>query len=213
IDAGANIGYMTGLMAARLGAGGKVLAFEPHPKVFAELAANLAAWSKQPIARAIALQVALSSKSGAGRLQEPLDFDRNRGTSKLVLGEASGMHVKTVCLDEVCLKYGRADVLKVDVEGHELEVLRGARNLLQKGALRDIIFEDQSGDVMSPLASLLSGFGHTIFSLTRTLRGPVLATRPDQFPNVPYLPPSLLATREPLRAIGRFRAGGWLVLH
>jgi FkbM family methyltransferase len=214
IDAGANIGYMTGLMAARLGTGGSVLAFEPHPKVFfAELASNLAAWAKQPIARTTPLQVALSSKSGTGRLQEPFDFDRNGGTSKLILGEASGTRVKTVCLDEVCLKYGCADVLKLDVEGHELEVLRGARNLLQAGALRDVIFEEQSGTVMSPVACLLSGFGYTIFRLTRTLRGPLLAHWQDRSSTVPYLPPSLLATREPLRAVARFRAGGWLVLH
>ena len=40
VDCGANVGYVTSLMAARVGPKGRVLSFEPHPKIFAELAAN-----------------------------------------------------------------------------------------------------------------------------------------------------------------------------
>jgi FkbM family methyltransferase len=213
IDAGANMGYMTGLMAARLGAGGAVLAFEPHPKLFAELASNLVAWAERPIARTTPFKVALSSHGGTGRLLEPVDFNRNWGTSKLAADQASGIPVKTVCLDHVCSEHGKVDLLKLDVEGHELEVLRGARNLLQARALRDVIFEEHGSAFTSPVASMLSSFGYTIFMLTRTLRGPVLATEHDQSAAVPYLPPSFLATREPARAAARFAAGGWLVLH
>jgi FkbM family methyltransferase len=213
VDAGANIGYMTGLMAARLGARGAVLAFEPHPKLFAELVSNLLVWAEQPIAHTTPLEFALSSNSGTGRLQEPVEFDRNRGTSKLVSDQASGTHVKTASLDDVCLEHGNVDLLKLDVEGHELELLRGARNLLRAGALRDVVFEEHGTPFISEVASMLSSFGYTIFMLTRTLRGPVLATEHDRSTPVPYLPPSFLATREPGRAVARFSAGGWLVLH
>src|SRR5260221_9258636 len=40
VDAGANIGYMTGLMALRTGPRGRVLAFEPHPALFDSLRYN-----------------------------------------------------------------------------------------------------------------------------------------------------------------------------
>src|SRR6059058_5875426 len=45
VDAGANIGQMTSLLAARAGAAGRVLAFEPHPDVFKELSVNVSRWA------------------------------------------------------------------------------------------------------------------------------------------------------------------------
>ena len=50
IDAGANIGQMTSLMARRVGEKGKVLSFEPHPHIFQELTANVALWQTLPVA-------------------------------------------------------------------------------------------------------------------------------------------------------------------
>src|SRR5271166_4673918 len=63
IDVGSNIGYVTGLMAARIGPDGQVLAFEPHPRIFAELAANIDGWVSQPIARIEPFALALSSQT------------------------------------------------------------------------------------------------------------------------------------------------------
>jgi FkbM family methyltransferase len=211
IDAGASIGYMTGLMAARIGSNGSVLAFEPHPRIFAELASNVAGWVNQPIAHTTPLELALSSKNGSSWLSEPVDFDRNCGTSKISADEASGRRIETVCLDKVCAEYGSAEVLKLDVEGHELEVLRGAPRLLETDALRDIIFEEHSRSFKSPVASMLSDLGYTIFILTRSFTGPALTTEPGCF-TVPYLPPNFLATRDPERAVARLHTGGWHVL-
>src|SRR5947209_8761809 len=44
VDAGANIGHMTSLMADRVGLAGKVIAIEPHPELFAELENNVRHW-------------------------------------------------------------------------------------------------------------------------------------------------------------------------
>ena len=82
IDVGANIGYVTGLMAARVGPTGSVKAFEPHPRVFTLLASNVERWRGQPIARATIHEMALSSNDGVGFLQEPENFQRNCGTSR-----------------------------------------------------------------------------------------------------------------------------------
>ena len=48
LDVGANIGYMTCLLARRAGVGGKVIALEPHPQIFTELDDNVAGWTSNP---------------------------------------------------------------------------------------------------------------------------------------------------------------------
>jgi FkbM family methyltransferase len=45
VDAGANIGYTASVLAVRAGPAGLVVAFEPHPVLRAELAANIARWA------------------------------------------------------------------------------------------------------------------------------------------------------------------------
>lgn len=212
IDAGANIGYVTGLMAARLGPQGKVLAFEPHPKIAAELVSNIDGWTSRPIATIRPFQLALSSNTGAAYLEEPLNFDRNCGTARVVANGASCLRVNTTRLDDVCSEHGDVDLLKLDVEGHEMEVLLGGRSVLKSGRVRDLVFEDHGRSFDSPVVLLLESFGYVVFMLTRTFRGPLLAAEGEQCPIVPYLPPNFLATREPERALARFETSGWQVL-
>jgi FkbM family methyltransferase len=212
IDIGSNIGYVTGLMAARLGPQGDVLAFEPHPKIFAELVLNINGWANRPIATIRPFPLALSSKTGSAYLEQSRNFDRNRGTSRVRTNGGSCLRVKTTRLDDVCSEYGDVDLVKLDVEGHELEVLLGGQSVLESGRLRDLIFEDHSRSFNSPVASLLASFGYVIFMLTRTFRGPLLAAQGERCPTVHYLPPNFLATRNLERALARFDTSGWQVL-
>jgi FkbM family methyltransferase len=211
IDVGANIGYVTGLMAARVGPTGSVMAFEPDPKVFTLLASNLERWRGQPIGRTTIYQVALSSNNGIGFLQEAENFQRNCGTSRVVSDE-SQLRISIARLDDVCADCGTVGVLKLDVEGHERQVLLGGEELIRAGAVRDIIFEEHSRSFSSAVPSMLASLGYTVFFLTRALMGPLLARGNDRYPAVPYTPPNFLATREPERAVARFRAAGWQVL-
>jgi FkbM family methyltransferase len=211
IDVGANIGYVTGLMAARLGPTGSVRAFEPHPKVFTVLASNVERWRRQPIARTTIYEMALSSNNGVGFLKEAENFQRNRGSSRVVV-DHSQLQIRMARLDDVCADCGMVGVLKLDVEGHERQVLLGSETLIRAGAVRDIIFEEHSQSFSSAVPSMLASLGYTVFFLTRTLTGPLLARENDRYTAVAYLPPNFLATRDPQRAIARFRAGGWQVL-
>jgi FkbM family methyltransferase len=211
IDVGANMGYVTGLMAARVGPAGSVLAFEPHPKVFAQLISNIECWDGQPVAPISPFEMALSSRNGTSFLAEAPDFERNSGTSTVV-EDPSQLQIRVACLDEVCADCRSIGVLKLDVEGHELQVLRGGERFLGESAIRDIIFEEHSRSFNSAAPSLLTEYGYTIFLLTRTFRGPLLAAADKRCWTVPYLPPNFLATLEPERALARFRPSGWRVL-
>ncbi len=212
IDVGANIGYVTGLMAARSGSTGCVVSFEPHPKVFAELISNIESWRTQPIAHITAMELALSSKSGFACIEEPSDFQRNPGTARVVTDQVSHVQISTARLDDIPLNSGKIDLLKLDVEGHELEVLLGGRKLLETGIIRDIIFEEHSRSFTSPVASLLESFGYVICLLTRTFTGPLFVTKQKQYPLISYVPPNFLATRRLDRAVARFKSVGWHVL-
>jgi FkbM family methyltransferase len=211
IDVGANIGYVSGLMAARSGPEGQVFAFEPHPQVFTELVSNISSWSGHRISPIRPFEVALSSQSGRAFLDEGETFDTNRGLSR-VTQERSKIEICTARLEDICADSGPIGVLKVDVEGHELEVLAGGEKLLRTKAIRDIVFEEHNRSFGSPVPSLLAGLGYTIFALTRSLTGPSLAAAGEQYTTVSYLPPNFLATSDPKRALMRMKPSGWQVL-
>src|SRR5262249_53237691 len=84
LDIGANIGYMTGIMAARLGSRGRVISFEPSRRLFQELSLNVREWSTMAqLAPIEAHQLAISSRSGNAVLYLPEAFSRNSGLATL----------------------------------------------------------------------------------------------------------------------------------
>jgi FkbM family methyltransferase len=129
-DAGANIGLFT-LMAARLvGETGRVFSFEPEPEIAARLREN----SRRNLLSCVTVvEAALYSRTGktgfarANRLESP-----DRGTGRVVDGEMepSGVGICAVALDDFVRDHPEPDILKLDVEGAEVEVLQGARELL-----------------------------------------------------------------------------------
>lgn len=218
LDIGAHIGYVTSLMAARVGAAGRVVSFEPHPNLHAELQANAALWPQgTSVARVEIHNLALSETAGQMSLAIPADWQRNRGVAHvatagelLPAGGVTVIPVLTQTLDNLLGETTRVGVAKLDVETHEVFVLRGAQKLLARGAIRDILFED-FGEYPSPAMQLLETHGYTLFSLARHLRRPHLAGMDLQ--GVLALDnPNYLATLEPQRAIERMSKTGWRVL-
>ncbi len=217
LDVGANIGYVTSIMAARVGPTGAVVAFEPHPGLVAELGANTARWGANPSAGRVTVRnTALSDRSGSGTLSVPPDWDANRGgASVFAPGSAwrdgATPHAITLeRLDEVLGGEAQVGLDKLDVEGHELAVLRGAEPLLRRGAVRDLVFED-FGEYPSPTMHLLEAHGYSIFSLAKRFWGPQLGP-PDRSGVFRKNSPNYLATRDSVRAHARLRARGWAVL-
>ncbi|HYG61645.1 MAG TPA: FkbM family methyltransferase, partial [Thermoanaerobaculia bacterium] len=193
VDVGANIGAMTGLMALRTGPAGEVLAFEPHPEVFAELLANLELFQRRyGFSPVLPCHAALGREPGTGFLHTDGEFASNRGTAHLGAGE-DGLPVPVVTLDEV-LAGRTAALMKLDVEGGELQVLAGAADSLRRGLIRNVVYESFAAQSQE-LADVLRGYGYEIYSLGRRLLGLDVATGEPRIP--PYEPPSALATRDP----------------
>ena len=192
VDAGANIGYMTSVLSVRAR---MVHAFEPHPDVFETLAENALQWGNVHL-----YKCALSDQSDGAHLSVPDEHGNNEG---LAFVAAKGLPIETMRLDN--LNSG-VDVLKLDVEGHELEVLRGAGSL----EIRDIVFEEHGG-YPTPVTRHLEDCGYSLFSLGQTLFGPRLYL-PEQTPARVWEPQSYVATLNPLRVKSRFKARGWQCL-
>jgi len=216
VDIGANVGQMTTLMRRLSGSGGRVIAFEAHPEIFAELRANMELASQQPDASHVELHnVGLSDMQAAGCLDPGPEWQNNRGMAR-VTGSAAdggaGIKIQLQTLDHLFPPDAKCGVCKIDVEGHELQVLRGAAKVLAGDAIRDIVFEDLSGSG-TPVQQLLLEHGFTLFALQQRLFGPVLRRLESQrHPKSDDDTCNFLATNDPGRALARFRRRGWQCL-
>jgi FkbM family methyltransferase len=215
LDAGAHVGLMSVIMALRVGAEGRIHSFEPHPAIYPVLCAN-AARVNEALGYGVmqTRNLALSDAPRRAPLYLPGDWAANTGVARLdsprdLPGEAAAKSAAVECtsLDEAGIE-GSAELMKLDVEGHESAVLRGAVRTL--AGLRDIVFED-FGAYPTPAMSHLEQSGFQIFALFRTLSRPVLAD-PDRHDVPEKADPNYLATRDPERVRGRFQESGWRVL-
>jgi FkbM family methyltransferase len=131
VDVGANVGCYTLLFARWVGSTGRVLALEPAPDAFDGLVRHVAL--NGLAAQVTALNIAASDRAGVARLA----VDGFQGTNHLVAGGsddgARSIDVRTETLDELCERE-RIDpaLMKVDVEGAELSVLRGAAETIRR---------------------------------------------------------------------------------
>jgi FkbM family methyltransferase len=221
VDVGANIGYMTSLFAARVGQLGKVWAFEAHPEIFEELKHNVFQWREQlPNTQIEIQQVAISKQVGRVTLSIPTSFTSNRGLAQVTLSDSipteqpltvePGIRVTSTTLDELFLEESRIGVLKLDVEGHELNVLQGATGLLQDKQIRDIVFEEHR-NYPTDVTNLLELMGYRLFRIQRQFWKPALLPPNSTIPRSTWEPTSFLATVEPERAIDRLRQRGWII--
>ena len=123
VDVGANVGTYALALARHVGAGGKVIAIEPHPITHARLAFNRTASGFVQVTL-----VAAAAGATDGELMIETDGD-NLGASHIVSGELSGKAIKVPSLRLQRILgnagAGRVDALKIDVEGYEDRVLTG----------------------------------------------------------------------------------------
>lgn len=130
IDVGANIGMITLCAAARVGPHGTVLSFEPNPNAWAALDEHIRLNGLRNV-RAFAL--ALGEHSGAAELTTP-DTHTSTSTLRPFQKGTQTFEVPVATLDSFLdlIPARRRVFLKIDTEGYDFNVLRGARNLLAR---------------------------------------------------------------------------------
>ena len=124
IDVGANIGAYS--LIASENPAVEVVAFEPIPAAFAKLRRNLALNGRR---RVHALNMAASAQPGHLRMTCDGASSVNRvvEAGQKASQPAATTLVDVTTVDIACAELGlRPSLIKIDVEGHELQVLRGA---------------------------------------------------------------------------------------
>lgn len=151
VEVGANIGALTLALADIVGVEGNVLAFEPQPENFRLLHQNVVDNAFEAIVTTVELAVgADNSKVDIPALAEIANS--NYGGVAVGRGMCS---VRSVTLDHVDVK--DPTFIKIDVEGMEADVLRGATETIRKH--RPVLYvendrKDKSEELMHLIASL-----------------------------------------------------------
>jgi len=160
IDVGASVGYYTLLASKLVGSSGKVYAFEPAEETQQVLARNLA---ENKIQNVVVYNCALS--------------DNKEFKTKLYLGNAPGQNslidsddrkfkeVNNDIFDNIKKKENIIpDMIKIDVEGAQLQVLEGMKETLQTDKELTIIVEDYTGEAVEWLRE---NFGFEVITTDR----------------------------------------------
>lgn len=140
VDVGANVGYFTALASRLVGASGRVFSVEPNPTCYRRLA-DMAA--RLPVANVRACPVALGERAGREVLYEPPAAAGNLDSTMSPQPGARAIDVACRTLDDCLEEWGvrAVDLLKIDVEGYEMRVFRGARRALRDRVIRRILCE------------------------------------------------------------------------
>jgi FkbM family methyltransferase len=174
LDIGAHVGFFALAAAQRVGPGGKVVAFEPSPATLRVLRhhVRLNRWDNR-----ISVEASVVSDQAGSVTFYTFDDSMAASLSKEnveVLNVqrpelATPVEVPAVTLDEYCRSRGhRPNVIKIDVEGAELRVLKGAERLLRES--NDLVIwcevhprqMENLGDRVSELAPFLDRLGYSL---------------------------------------------------
>jgi FkbM family methyltransferase len=162
VDVGANAGYFSFLASRKVGQTGRVYSFEPSAREYLRLAHGKELNKAQNV---VLFNSALSEKV------DVLSFEINdyhTGLNHISQNGQASSHVELVLsltLDMIIEKQ-KIDLLKIDVEGAELKVLKGCRGLLASKSIGKLIVEitpkflESFGDSKSDLISYLESFGY-----------------------------------------------------
>lgn len=161
IDVGANVGYHALRMARQVGPSGRVVAIEPAPGAVARLRRNL---SLNDLAHAAIVVAALGDhdvESVELQLQSSYPLSGRGGPERVL--------TRVARLDSLVLErqLERVDFIKIDVDGQEAQVLRGARGTLRRFR-PPVLFEltptavEAGGESIEELFGALLDLGYTI---------------------------------------------------
>jgi FkbM family methyltransferase len=170
VDCGANIGVHTVEWAKHMSGWGSVIALEAQERIFYALAGNMAI---NNCFNARAIHTAVASQPGKMKIPQPdyltaasfgsLELKKTDKTEfigqSIDYSESKMVEVQTVSLDS--LAFGRVDLIKMDIEGMELEALAGATACIT--SRQPVLIIEAIKTDRNKLRSLLEGHGYTVF--------------------------------------------------
>ena len=169
VDCGANIGVFTIELARHMTGWGRVIAIEAQELIYYALTGNIII---NNCLNARALLAAAGETDGSMKIPV-LDYTANASFGSLELrratnesigqkvdySETSRVDVRLMTLDSLCLP--RLDLLKIDVEGMELEALQGARDVIAR--LRPICYVELLKSDAAGIHSFFAEHGYRSF--------------------------------------------------
>ena len=172
IDCGANVGVHTVEWAKHMTAWGAVLAIEAQERIYYALAGNIAI---NNCFNARAIHAAVSDRAGTMKIPVPnystaasfgsLELKPRNGTEfigqAIDYSESKMVEVPTVSIDS--LNPARVDLIKIDVEGMEMDALNGAAQCI--GKLHPILLIETIKSDKSAIAAWLDNLGYTVLDI------------------------------------------------
>ncbi len=158
-DIGSNWGHYVSFLLSDPRFEGKIHTFEISPSTFQDLSGVVRALDTEN--RVTCHQTGLSDAPGTVRVKRTL-FS---GMTQIVESEKRGVPMQVVTLDS--LKLPDPDLIKIDVEGHEANVLRGALGVLKR-ARPIVVFENWFAPNLAPTMEplqVLVGEGYVLYQM------------------------------------------------
>ncbi|WP_156839927.1 FkbM family methyltransferase [Novosphingobium aquimarinum] len=167
LDIGANMGYYAVKLGAKIGAGGTLIAFEPNPEVYDVCVENLKINGLTGFAKVLPL--ALGDTQGTATLTRSRS---NMASANLIGDQDAGVSfpVEVETLDAYLGNAAPVDLIKLDAEGYESFILKGAARTLARSPACAIMIELgldrwERHSTLDALVPLCGGNGRELYAV------------------------------------------------
>jgi FkbM family methyltransferase len=167
LDVGGNYGQTVAEMRVHYPSA-YIISFEPMPAIFEDLKRNTARDSNVQC-----VPYAVGSEAGTATMTA-LEHTGQNTMNLSAKPDAPTVEVPVIALDQFCAEHGigGVDLLKIDTEGYEVEVLKGAMGLLSSGSIRAVLVEvefypnpsEPHGDFFA-ISQILIPLGYRVFAV------------------------------------------------
>jgi FkbM family methyltransferase len=162
-DVGAHIGYYSLFASRYVGVKGSVISFEPDSDNIAVFRENLA---KNNLMQILIVPAAVWSDEGVVVFQKGADYS-SRMSGRVVSNNSAAafgaemLSCSAVSLDSFCLSHRPPTFIKIDVEGEEIDVLKGARQTLAQHK-PVLLIEVHNQENIAAMGGLLTPLNYSI---------------------------------------------------
>ncbi|OGD67252.1 hypothetical protein A2442_00570 [Candidatus Campbellbacteria bacterium RIFOXYC2_FULL_35_25] len=177
-DIGSNVGYFSILLSPLVGKEGKIFAFEPEKNNFNFLVKNV---NENIFLNIFAINKGVGNKNEKLTLYlHPLNngghsfiefkfykfgdlkFDKDKFNDKKLLQKIDVLKIDDFAVEN---NIDRVDFMKIDIEGYELDALKGMENLLKRKKILNIVCEVNNNETRLDVFKFMNSLGYTIYRL------------------------------------------------